>query len=250
MKKKIKAILIDDEPHALNTLKYELNRHCSEIDVIAEFQDHVKAEQFMSMNEFDVLFLDINLMGISGIDFLESLLPVEFHVIFVTAYDEYAIKAFDLSAIHYLMKPVNGQKLRVAVDKLIEAQKKGMNNKDFERLAENLRREINRANKIPISVFEGIEFIDPQEIIFIKGEGNYSTFYMEGNKSLVLSKTLKYIEEQFLDSSFLRIHKSYIINISKLKRFNRTDGGTVELEENHSIPVSRMKKQLLSELFR
>lgn len=245
---KIKAIAVDDENHCLKTLEFELNRNCPEVELVKKINDADEAFEILKNADIDLLFLDIHLQSTSGIDLLERLLPVDFDVVFVTAYDEYAIKAFDLSAMHYLLKPVNGRKLRAAVEKVINKRKK----KEREHLKEmiaSLKDEINKSNKIPVPVHDGIAFIEPADIIYIQADSNYSTFFFKDGKKMTVSKTLKSLDAMLSNSGFLRIHKSHLINIDSLKKYVKNDGGYVILNNGTRLAVSRNKKQMLNQLF-
>lgn len=246
---KLRAIAVDDENHCLKTLQFELERNCPNVDLIMKIQDADEAFRVLSNADIDLLFLDIHLQSTSGIELLERLLPVDFDVVFVTAYDEYAIKAFDLAASHYLLKPVNGKKLKSAVDK-IETKRSKTENHLLSKMIEQLRNEINQTNKIPVPVQEGIAFVDPQDILYIKAESNYSTFYFKDGKKMTVSKTLKSIEELLNSNGFMRIHKSHLINIKELKKYVKNDGGYVVLSNNVKLAVSRNRKAALNELFK
>ena len=246
----LKAIAIDDEQHCLETLKYELDRHCSGVvELIDEITDPEIAKTKLKNTDIDLLFLDVNLQSTTGIRLLEELLPVSFEVIFVTAYDEFALKAFELSAAHYLMKPVNGKKLKDAVEKVRKIRNNEISGAELAVLIKKVHQELRKADKIALNVQDGIEFIDPREIIFIEGDSNYSTIVLEDGRKIVVSRTLKSLEENTLPSSFLRIHKSYIVNISKMKKYVKTDGGHILMTNDKKLPISRNRKHILNEIF-
>jgi len=148
---KLKAIAVDDEQHCLNTLEWELNRHCPEVELIAQYKDPEEAYRALQEADISILFLDIHLQSTSGIELLQRLLPVDYHVIFVTAYDEYALQAFDMAATHYLLKPVNGKKLRAALDRILNSPPIQSQEK-IESLILSLKKDLNRFNKVPFAV--------------------------------------------------------------------------------------------------
>ncbi len=248
--KAIRAIAVDDEKHCIETLLFELERHCPEVEMVQSIQDPSIAMEILSKTDVDLVFLDIHLQSVSGIDLLEKLMPVDFDVIFVTAYDEYAIKAFDLSATHYLLKPVNGKKLRSAIDKVHEKREQDGEQGSFPELLEAIKGQLNKANKLALPVQDGVEFIDPNDIICVRGDSNYSTIHFTDGKKTMVSKTLKILEEELLPAEFIRIHKSHIININKLKKYVKTDGGYVIMNDGQKLVVSRYRKQVLNEIFR
>lgn len=245
-----KAIAVDDELHCLETLLWELERNCPEVEVVGQFQDAEQAYEALKKADIDILFLDINLQSTSGIELLNRLMPVDYHVVFITAYDEYAIQAFDLAATHYLLKPVNGKKLKSAIDRIKDIYTSGMDQDAIEHLMESIRMEMGSIRKVPFSVQSGVEFICPDDIIYVEGENNYSVLHLSDHKKLVVSKTLGHTEEVLNAYSFIRIHKSYLINLKYIKRYIKTDGGYVELENGTKLSVSRMRKLALNDLFK
>ena len=246
----IKAIAVDDEQHCLDTLKWELERHCPEVEIVQMVRSGVEALKVIPQVNFDVLFLDIHLQTMTGLDLLEQLMPVNFDVVFVTAYDEYAIKAFDLAATHYLLKPVNGQKLRSAMDRIHQDNGEYLAPSVITDLIDSIRSSMQDVKKVPFSVQSGVEFLDPKDIMYVEGDNNYSTLHLSNGKKLLVSKTLAHSENLLTSHSFVRIHKSYLINLRYLKRYVRQDGGYVVLENGQKLAVSRMRKQVLNALFK
>lgn len=240
---------MDDEQHCIDTLLWELDRHCPEVEVKHTFNDPEKAFNALKDADIDILFLDIHLQSTSGIELLERLMPVDYHVIFVTAYDEYALKAFDLAATHYLLKPVNGKRLKTAINR-IDVSQPLMSKDMMDNLLDSLRKEIRGSKKVAFSVQSGVEFLDPEDIIYVEGDNNYSILHLDNNKKLVVSKTLSYTEELLTGHSFIRIHKSYLINLSHLSRYHKNDGGYVEMGNGAKLSVSRTRRMVLNELFK
>ena len=250
MKSPYRAIAVDDELHCLDTLSWELDRNCPNVEIIGKYQDADEAYEVLLEADIDILFLDIHLQSTSGIELLNRLMPVEFHVILVTAYDEYALQAFDMAATHYLLKPVNGKKLKSAIERIDNTYSSGHDTEAMAKLIESLRSEMIGINKVPFAVQTGVEFIDPEDVIFVEGENNYSVLHLHNNKKLVVSKTLSHTENVLKSHSFLRIHKSYLINLRYLKRYIKKSGGYVELDDGRKLSVSRMRRAALNELFK
>jgi two-component system LytT family response regulator len=244
----IKAVAIDDESYSLDTLKWELNRNCKEVELLATFEEGNELLNYLSEHAIDLLFLDINLGSTTGIDLLEKMMPVDFQVIFVTAYDEYAIKAFDLQACHYLLKPINSQKLKDAVDR-VHANMESNYKNQLTNLISSMNHLSSNKNRIPIPIQNGVEFIMPDDIIHIEGDNNYSHIHLEGGRKLLISKTLKYMEDLVKDYPLLRIHKSHIVNSQKIAKYMKTDGGFVVMNNGERIPVSRANHNVLNQLF-
>lgn len=245
---RLKAIAIDDEQHAIEILKWELSRNCPEVEVIASACDEAEAKDIISKTDFDILFMDIHLQSTSGLTIVKELQPLDCHVIFVTAYDQYAIKAFELEALHYLLKPINSDQLRAAIDRILDLRKKEQKI-SMDRIMTALSKTQQEHQRIPFNVQHGIEFILPAEIIYIKGENNYSVFHFISGEKLMVSKTLKWVEDTLSNYSFLRIHKSYIINLQHIVRYIKQDGGYIEMKGGAQLSVSRARRSSINELF-
>lgn len=241
---KLKAIAVDDEQHCLDTLLWEIERHCPKVEVVKSFLDPEQAYKELKKTNIDILFLDIHLQSTSGIELLQRLQPVDYHVIFVTAYDEYAIKAFELAATDYLLKPINGKRLKETIDRIHMINEPSQ---DLKNLIDKLMSEANNVKKIALPILSGFEFVSPDLILYIEGDNNYSIFHFKNGSKLVISKTLSYIENLVKTYSFLRVHKSYIINVKYIVRYFKRSGATVVLENGKEIPVSRTRKDALNE---
>jgi two-component system LytT family response regulator len=250
MEDRIIAACLDDEQHCIDTLKWELERHCPEIDLIFAANDPEDFTKQLKEQQIDLLFLDIHLKSTNGIDFLKSISPTDFKVIFVTAFDNYAVQAFELHAQNYLLKPIAGSKLKAAIQKVKENLNNGIDHLKLKEIATELKQEIRNIKKIPFAIQSGIEFIDPMQIMYVEGDSNYSKLHFQDETKLMVSKTLSHIENTLQEYSFLRIHKSYLINLSYIKRYNKVDGGYVELINGKQLSVSRSKRIILNELFK
>jgi two-component system LytT family response regulator len=245
----LKAMAVDDEHHCLETLKWELSRACPEVELIQTLSDADEAKKILPNVDIDLLFMDIHLQSTSGLNVIKELQPVDFDVIFVTAYDEYAIEAFETDALHYLLKPINKDRLRAAIDKVVHHRQE-REKKTAEHLLKLLSSSNKGMDKIPFNVHSGIEFILPDDITYISGENNYSILHFGNGKKLVVSKTLSKVEEKLSDYAFLRIHKSYLINLKHIIRYVKSDGGYIEVTGGSKLAVSRSKKASLNDLFR
>jgi len=237
----MKAIIVDDEIAALENLKLKLNQYCPEIEIVALCDSPKEGLKKIMANEIDVLFLDIEMPWMNGFELLECFgNTIDFEVVFVTAYDQYAIRAFKVKAIDYLLKPVDKDDL-IATYHRLQAQKNLMTAERFNELKEELN--INPSNKkIVLSTAEGMEIVEQNKILFCKADSNYTEVHMKGNKKVLLSKTLATVEELLDQKQFLRVHKSYTINLKAIKRYVHSDGGELILKDNTTIPVSRRKK--------
>ncbi|MDH7447949.1 LytR/AlgR family response regulator transcription factor [Aquimarina sp. 2201CG14-23] len=242
----LKAIIIDDEQLAINTLKWEIETNCKEVDVVFSSNNPVEAIQAINEVKPDVLFLDIEMPELDGFQLLNQLEFKSFDLIFTTAYDNYAIKAFKLNAIDYLLKPIEKQELVQAVNKVVV-------NKQNETLGDNLKSYIkhnlelldtNNA-KIALPMEKKIVLVDQKEILYCESDGSYTQVFLDSGIKHVISKNLKQLSHQLDDNYFIRIHQSFIVNINSIKEYYRGDGGEVILLNGKNIPVSRSKKNEL-----
>lgn len=241
----MKAIIIDDEKRARVTLQLLLKEYCPNITVVAECENIPEGVKAIRKHDPDLVLLDIEMPGHSGlelIDFFDEN-DINFSIIFTTAYNEYAIQAFKFSAIDYLLKPINPEQLVNAIKRL-EKQKQKLEN--FSTLKENLQQE--NLTKIAVPSGNTLIFLDTSKILYIKGEGAYSDVFCLNELNHLVSRNLKNFEDILCaDSRFIRIHKSYIVNVDKVIAYNKSDGGNLELESGIQIPISADKVQTVLE---
>ena len=238
----IKTIIIDDEKHAISGLKYELSMNCPQVDVIGETSNPKEGVRLIQELKPDLLFLDIEMPIMNGFELLKSLNgKINFDVIFVTAYDQYAIKAFKFSAVDYLLKPVNRSELKAAIA-LLEKRKYSFNNEHFAALLSNISKKNNTLEKIVLPTSKGLEFIEVKQIIRCESDSNYCKLFLTNNESLFLAKTLKEIESILFEYGFYRIHNSHLIALDYIARYQNIDGGLIEMKDGTTIPVARSKK--------
>lgn len=240
----LRAILIDDEQDSLDLLGYDMAMYCPELHVMATFTNPSDAYLYLQRNTVEVVFLDISMPGCNGFDFLSKFNKIDFEVIFVTAYEEFALRAFDFYAVDYLLKPTVPEKLVRAVERI---KNKKENNKDFERfesLFRNLSTATNKPTTLAIPTFDGFEIIELNELIYLQAEGNYTQLKMKQKKILV-SKTMGDFEKILPQEGFLRIHNSFIINTQEVRKYIKGDGGMVNMSNGDQLPVSRINKPKL-----
>ncbi|MDR6966333.1 two-component system LytT family response regulator [Flavobacterium arsenatis] len=239
----MKAIIIDDEKRARVSLSLLLQEYCPEIELVAECENLPQGVKAIRKFHPDLVLLDIEMPGHSGlelVDFFEEK-DINFSIIFTTAYNEYAIQAFKLSALDYLLKPVVPEELTNAISRL-ERQK----NFQLKALSENIQNET--FEKIAVPSGNSLILLKISEILYIKGEGSYSEIYMNDKTKHLVSRNLKNFEEILLkDNRFLRTHKSYLVNFNAVVSYNKSDGGSLEIKNGSSIPVSSEKSNLILE---
>lgn len=240
----MKTLLIEDEEQAISALKAEIRYHCPGLEIIGVAQS-VKdgIEQIMTL-EPELVFLDIQLSDGLGFEVLEAIKQRRFSVIFTTAYSQYAIRAIKFSALDYLLKPIDGNELKAAVQKLqqINATEQQQKMESF------LQNQLHLAKKkIALPTSDGISIFELESIIRCSSEGNYTCIYFTSGKKMLFAKTLKEFEELLGQSGFERVHHSHIINLNHLTSYTNRDGGYVILSDKSTVAVSQRKKaQLLS----
>lgn len=248
---KIKSILVDDEPKSRSNLRQLLQEYCPSVEVLAEAESVNKALSLISMHQPDLLFLDIEMGELSGFDLLKLLNGKQtFEVIFVTAFDKYGIQAVKACAIDYLLKPINILELSNAVDKAAQQIGPKKENDRLRELVANIDRK-KEEQKIAVPLADKIEFIAIGKIIRLEAEGNYTHFYLEGQKHLLVCKTLKDYHELLERHQFMRTHQSHLINLRKISAYVKTEGGYIAMEDGSQVPISRQKREeVLSRILR
>jgi two-component system LytT family response regulator len=237
----IRAAIIDDELSAANVLRLMLQRHVPEITETAIETSPEKAVAFLQQYKPDLVFLDIIMPALTGFDLLNQYDEIPFDVVFTTAHDEYAIQAIRFSAVDYLLKPIDADELKAAVQRVVRKKKSGNTSRQIlANLVHNLRAKEENEFRLTVPTSAGAVFFKTDEIIRLEGEGNYSRIILTGNRWYVSAKTLKDFEELLPPVIFLRIHKSYIVNKNFIVNYLKK--GEVVLSDNSKFPVSRRKK--------
>jgi len=240
----IRAIAIDDEPNSLSILRILINKYCPNINLIATASTPKEGIEIINQIQPELVFLDISMPGMDGFELLENVDFKEFDVIFTTAHDEYAIQAFQVGAIHYLLKPIDRTELIAAANRVQNklAQHQVV---DVNQLLQKLV--TYRKPKIAIPTTKGIEMIDVDEIVHCEASSNYTIVYFQNTKKVV-TKTLKEIEQQLKPYNFMRVHHSFLINMAHLKNYVKVEGGFVTMSNGSQVSVSRSRKQELLEI--
>lgn len=238
----IKTIIVDDEAHATKSLEILLHENCSQVNIVATFNHPAEALLYLRSNEIDLLFLDIDMPFMNGFELLNRLSLVNFDIIFVTAYDQYAIKAFKYSAFDYLLKPVDEIELVNSVRKLENKQKNSSQSNNYEHLLEVFKSGQTQIKRIALPTLEGFEFIEVEKIIRCESDSNYSKIFLQDAKMMLVSRTLKEMEEMLSDMPFIRVHNSHIISKNHVKKYVKADGGYILMADNAEIPISRARK--------
>lgn len=235
---KLKVAIIDDEKHAIDTLIYDLQEnHAEEVEIVFSTTDPFVGIRQMRKTKPDILFLDINMPGISGLDMLELIDNISTRVIFETAHMEYAVKAVETIASGYILKPVQADDLQRVIEKVKAKKMAGIAKQTVH-------------GKIPVPDCDGIELVSPDEIIYCKSDSNYCELNLIGNRKILASKTLRYFGEILPEDIFIRIHKSYLVNLKHVKKYMKREGGELLMVNNDCIPVSRNHRDEILKLIR
>lgn len=236
----ISAIILDDEKHCIESLRLDLTKYCPEVDIIATCTSSKDGLQSIKKLKPDLVFLDIEMPWMNGFELLDVLQPVEFDVIFVTAYDSYAMKAFRVSAVDYLLKPISKDDLINAVKRI----HKKINDNGTERIQALLDDYFVRQHQSRITIPEkdGYQFLDIPTILYVESDGNYSRIHLLNKPSLFVSMTLKDLELKLTGNNFCRVHHSYLANLDNVDKYVRSEGGYLIMKNGAIVPVSRAKK--------
>jgi two-component system LytT family response regulator len=248
----IRALLIEDEPDGLENLQNMLAKYCPDVEVVAtggSNADLLRLAGGDNENRFDVAFLDINLPDGLVFNALQKMEDIPFDVIFVTAYEKYAIRAFEFAAIHYVVKPIDGQELIKAVSRI--RRRNAATKKRVEVLQQNYNpNSPNAFEKLGISGLDGIHFVRLRDIVRLEAADNYTHFLLRSGEKFTASRTIKAYEDTLMALGFVRVHKKHIVNLNFMKTYIKGGGGYLVLETGETVEVSRRKKPHLIETIR
>jgi two-component system, LytTR family, response regulator len=233
----IKAVLIDDVPSALRMLERDLRENCPEVEITGTAGGVVSGAILLREVKPDVLFLDIELEDGTGFDLLQILPRIDFKIIFVTASDQHAIRAFRFSAIDYLLKPINGEELREAVQKAKSADTREKVDLLLDHWSEK-----GDPRRIALHSSDQIKIVDIQEIIRCESDNNYTRFYFVDGSRFLVTRTLKSYDQLFKDKGFIRVHQSHLVNAVHIKSYVKTEGGYLLMSDQSQVPVAVRKK--------
>lgn len=240
----LNTIIVDDEEFARSSLYFLLQENCEGINISGIAKSVAEARQLLAQHHVDLIFLDIAMPGENGFELIPQVQQHKSHVIFTTAFDQYALRAIKANALDYLLKPIDIDELKTAVEKAarhIALNKKEYNrNESLQNLSVNLS-ERNEIRKISLPNGQGYSLIDIDDIIHIAADSNYSVFYLANKETITVSKVLKEYEEILPDNQFVRIHKSSILNLNYLKEYNSRNGVEAILKNGEKIAVSRRR---------
>ncbi len=239
---KFRTIIIDDEEHIRDSLRKLIGKHCPQIHVIGEACSVSQAETFIRQNEPDLLLLDVQLEDGSGFDLLQKFDSPGFKVIFITAHNEFAIKAFRVSAVDFLLKPINQEELCQAINRAQQMIHQEMQIR-LEALDSHVKHGENTGKKIVIKTTENIHLIEISSITHCQSDTVYTTIYTTGDEAILSSKPIKDYDEMLVAFGFFRVHRSFLINLAHIRRFEKREGGVIILTNGFEIPVASRKRE-------
>jgi two-component system LytT family response regulator len=247
----ITAVIIDDERNALEVLEMQLSKFCTGVQVVAACDGGIKGIAAIKKHHPDLVFLDIEMPHKNGFDVLQETKNQQYEVIFTTAYDQFAIKAFKFSAVDYLLKPVDITELQAAVEKVKSKGKPSDLNEKLTSLLNQIQPVAQKlTDKIALPVGDSMQFMQPDEIIRCESDSNYTHIFLANGKKLTLAKTLKEVEENINGSPFFRIHQSHLVNINHISKYMKGENAYVVMKDGSQIGISRNKKEAFLESFR
>lgn len=240
----LRILLVDDENDALEALEWKINKYVENVDITAT-DSPLKAIEIIEEQKPDVVFLDIQMPEMDGFTLIENLKYRDFQLIFTTAHDEFALKAIKVSAIDYLLKPVDKDELVRAIEKVNSSKPEENALEDKLKL---LLSNVNQNNdKINISADGKVYLLEKEDVVMLKSDKSYTTVFLSNNKEILVSKTLKEVEKKFQFPEFFRVHNSYLINLNHVKEYLKGLGGELIMSNGSTVTISRNKK---AELFK
>ncbi len=246
----IRVVVIDDEKRVAEAIAKIIENHCSGFSVIGIAHTVKTGVELINKHKPDLVTLDINLPDGSGFDLLKKVEDIDFKLVFITAYEEHALKAIKFSAIDYILKPIDEIELSDAFRKVKAIHKKENNKVILDSFLTGLAEKPKEHKKIVLKTADDIHLIKVNEIIRCESEGSYTSFFLTDGKKLMVSKNLKEYEDLLTDYGFFRTHHSHLININNIERFHKADGGVIYMSDQSEIPVSVRKKDSLLQLFK
>ncbi len=244
----IRTVIIDDEAFCIESLQYRLAENCADVQVVATCKNATEGIDALRRLKPDLVFLDINLPDLDGFRLLEQLDDPGFQVIFVTAYDAYAIKAIKVNALDYLLKPVDEEELVLAVARFKQRQQ-GSHLRQLQQLLQTIQPGARENSRIALPTIRGQMFVSLNDIIRLESESNYTRFYLADKTNVLVSRTLKEYELLLGDHDFVRVHNSSMINLLHVKEYYKGKGGTILMADGMEIEISVRRKQFLLEKF-
>ncbi|MCU0435080.1 MAG: LytTR family DNA-binding domain-containing protein [Bacteroidia bacterium] len=239
----ITAVIVEDETKSREVLETLVKTNCPDVQVAGTADSVASGVELIRKINPKLVFLDIEMADGSGFDLLEQLPQAGFEIIFTTASDQHALRAIKYSAIDYLLKPIDGDELKAAVDKIVKKQSGNDNLENLKFLLQNFRMPSEQYTKITLPTGNAYEIVNVKDIIRCEADGSYTSFFLENKKKLLVSASLKHYEDLLPENDFIRVHHHHLININHVVRYLKTDGGYAVMTDGSQIEISRRKKE-------
>ena len=241
----MRSIIIDDEPKNVRILNKLLTDYCPEVKIIGSAGDAIAAQQIIEELKPELVFLDIEMPNGNAFDLLDKLMPVNFEIIFITAFESYSLKAFKYAALDYLLKPVSIEELQNAVLKAKDNKQTKNINLQVKSLLHNINNVNGNMQKVAVHTIDGLEFVKAEDIVRLNAQGSYTVFHLKDKSTLLSSKNIKIYEDILVGDIFFRIHNSHIVNLNFIKKYYKA--GYIVMDDETTISIaSRRKTDFLS----
>lgn len=245
----IKALIVDDEDSSRDYLKILIEKHVPEITSVLQAGDALSAKAFIEQQHPQLIFLDVEMPQYSGFDLLNMMSEKDFDVIFTTAFHQYAIKAIRFSALDYLMKPIDADELRAAMDRYVEMKPAHHQRSQlYNHLLNSIKQPPSNEFKLAIPTAQGVIFFSPADIIRCEAERSYTQFFLQHEKKFIASKPLKEYEELLAENGFMRVHKSHLVNMNCVSRY--LPSGFLVMNDDSKVEVARRRKAEVESILR
>ncbi len=246
---KIRVVIIDDQVDNRNTNKMLLEQNFPDIEVIGEADGVETGVELIQKSNPDLVLLDIEIKGGTGFNILQKVRPYNFMVIFITAFNEFAIKAIKFSAIDYILKPINETEFCAAIENAISTYEHNRVAMQVQNLLDHVE-DKDKNRKIVLRTMESIFLVDLQDILYCESDNSYTTFFLADNRQIIVSKGIKEYEQMLSPHRFFRPHQRYLVNLNQIERIDKNDGGAIILRNKTSIPISHRRKQALMDFLK
>lgn len=245
----IRAVIIDDEAACRKVLRETIQMACSNIQLIGEADSALEGLQLVKQEQPDLIFLDVEMPDYSGFEFLSFFKSIDFEVIFSTAHESYALKAFEVSAFGYLLKPINAARLLQTIEDLERKRSLEQMEERFAALQVNMEEQGN-LKRVALPISTGYRFVDLDQILYLKAEGSYTYFHLTDGESLLIAKKLKTFDYLNHHPSFYRSHRSYMVNLKHVQQYVKQDGGFILMKNDDAVSIARDRKDDFLQMMR
>ncbi len=244
----IRSLLVDDEVSCTDILSWQLETYCPQVEVVGISNDPVNAIDQIRELKPELIFLDIEMPGMNAFELIEKLRPLQFDIIFITAYNQFAVQAFKEKAIDYLLKPVDPTDLKTAIEKASNKQLTASSEK-LDSLLQLFREQLHVNKKIALPTGDGMRFVNVDLIVRCESDNNYTFVCLQSGERILITKTLKQIEESLTPYPFYRVHQSHLVNLNHIQKYVKDQGGFLLMSDDSVISVARQRKEGLMDLF-